>query len=539
MEGHGILRCAPAGCSLGTLSVSGEVEPLVQRQAQKARRRYGLEYSERLASQLRAYSLPKLQQARKKAEPTFLCYPPAVLLALSVPAGNLRGPQYMEQALAAIHQANPTRLPLTLMFAAYAKTVRLFCHVPPELAAAVTTQLAAHYPDATIERLPEDALTPANQEHMWSADLRLRPDLFPIRRYPQFDDLLNRSTSDPLTGIFAALAPNREAPACIEMTVWPAGRRRVTRARKTLRRLALPFFRTHPTLARAYAMAATSRSSAFRLSARLLVALAWQKPPASLPALPSSTRTHDREDEVQAAADKLGRHLFEVRIRLLTFAPHADAASARARLHRIAGAFGPFTVPRMAVFRLSAVRHRPARRSLRPRRGFLLSAEELATLWHPATATVSAPAMQRTESRELEPPPVLPLPAQEPGVAVLGRTKFRSRREVFGIRSDDRRRHLAIIGKTGMGKTTLLHKLITSDINAGCGLALIDPHGDLCDAILDCMPSRPFSFETLPPPAPDPRRIRSTIIRRTSRHRYSRPAVEVDAEIERMFISIA
>jgi len=125
----------------------------------------------------------------------------------------------MEEVVAAIHQANAARSPITLIFAAYAKTVRLFCRVPPELAVAVTTQLAAHYPDAMIERLPDDALSPADQRTTWSADLRLCPDLFPIRRYSQFDDLLNRSASDPLTGIFAALTPDREAPACIEVTV--------------------------------------------------------------------------------------------------------------------------------------------------------------------------------------------------------------------------------------------------------------------------------------------------------------------------------
>ena len=98
--------------------------------------------------------------------------------------------------------------------------------------------------------------------------------------------------------------------------------------------------------------------------------------------------------------------------------------------------------------------------------------------------------MRITESREMEPPVRVPLASNEPGIAVLGRLKFRQRREVFGIRADDRRRHLAIIGKTGMGKTTLLHQLVLSDIRAGRGLALVDPHGDLADAILEHIPRR-------------------------------------------------
>jgi hypothetical protein len=58
----------------------------------------------------------------------------------------------------------------------------------------------------------------------------------------------------------------------------------------------------------------------------------------------------------------------------------------------------------------------------------------------------------------------------------------------FGISAVDRRQHLYVIGKTGTGKTTLLKNLISQDIERGHGLALIDPHGDLAEEILDCIP---------------------------------------------------
>jgi len=59
---------------------------------------------------------------------------------------------------------------------------------------------------------------------------------------------------------------------------------------------------------------------------------------------------------------------------------------------------------------------------------------------------------------------------------------------VFGVRLDDRLRHLAVIGKTGMGKSTLLKNLIASDMRAGRGVALIDPHGDLAESVLALVP---------------------------------------------------
>ena len=55
--------------------------------------------------------------------------------------------------------------------------------------------------------------------------------------------------------------------------------------------------------------------------------------------------------------------------------------------------------------------------------------------------------------------------------------------------------------------------------------------------LVDGMPSRPFSLETLPPPAPKGRDSRATIVRRVSRHRYARPAVEVEREIQAVFSS--
>lgn len=52
----------------------------------------------------------------------------------------------------------------------------------------------------------------------------------------------------------------------------------------------------------------------------------------------------------------------------------------------------------------------------------------------------------------------------------------------------DRRRHLYIIGQTATGKSTLMRNLISQDILAGAGCALIDPHGDLALEVLDCVP---------------------------------------------------
>jgi hypothetical protein len=75
-------------------------------------------------------------------------------------------------------------------------------------------------------------------------------------------------------------------------------------------------------------------------------------------------------------------------------------------------------------------------------------------------------------------------------VTILGETDFRGRHRPFGIKRDDRRYHLALIGKTGMGKSTLLQNLILADVRAGNGLALVDPHGDLAQDVAGVLESQ-------------------------------------------------
>jgi hypothetical protein len=77
----------------------------------------------------------------------------------------------------------------------------------------------------------------------------------------------------------------------------------------------------------------------------------------------------------------------------------------------------------------------------------------------------------------------------ESDITTFAETNFRHQQKKFGIRRADRRYHMYVIGKTGMGKTTLLENLILADILRGEGLAVIEPHGDLIERLLERIPS--------------------------------------------------
>jgi CxxC-x17-CxxC domain-containing protein len=70
----------------------------------------------------------------------------------------------------------------------------------------------------------------------------------------------------------------------------------------------------------------------------------------------------------------------------------------------------------------------------------------------------------------------------------IAKTNFRNKEQIFGIKRTDRRQHMYVIGKTGSGKTAFLKNMALQDIENGQGLAIIDPHGEFVEEVLDNIP---------------------------------------------------
>ncbi len=73
-------------------------------------------------------------------------------------------------------------------------------------------------------------------------------------------------------------------------------------------------------------------------------------------------------------------------------------------------------------------------------------------------------------------------------ITYFAETDARGKKAKFGIRAKDRSKHMYVIGKTGMGKSTLLENLAIQDIQNGEGLAFVDPHGSSAEKLLDYIP---------------------------------------------------
>jgi len=158
----------------------------------------------------------------------------------------------------------------------------------------------------------------------------------------------------------------------------------------------------------------------------------------------------------------------------------------------------------------------------------VLSISELSGLVHMPTNYVKTPYINWVSSRAFEPPSNLPIvdpdltddiePTTE--LTPIGKTNFRWSQMSFGMKPDDRRRHMYIIGKTGMGKSVLLENMIMDDIKKWRWVAVIDPHGDLAEGIIGLIPKNrtnhtiifdpsdkdwPIAFNMLEDVAPDHR----------------------------------
>jgi hypothetical protein len=136
-------------------------------------------------------------------------------------------------------------------------------------------------------------------------------------------------------------------------------------------------------------------------------------------------------------------------------------------------------------YRFYAFYHRlPA---LFSRYGCMLASSELAALYHFPYGTAV-----HTEDIRIGRPTLLPVPLavknQTDVDVLLGENSYRGQVVPIGLTANDRKRHMYVVGGTGNGKSTLLQHAIVQDIQAGKGVAVIDPHGDLAETILGYIP---------------------------------------------------
>ncbi|MCF7836426.1 type IV secretion system DNA-binding domain-containing protein [Candidatus Gracilibacteria bacterium] len=116
----------------------------------------------------------------------------------------------------------------------------------------------------------------------------------------------------------------------------------------------------------------------------------------------------------------------------------------------------------------------------------ILGAEEIASMYHFPDIRYNPSTIVKWQDFKVEPAPQN-IPKEG---LLLGHNTYRGSKKEIRIMRDDRRRHFYMIGKSGTGKSTLLENMVRQDLQNGEGLCLIDPHGDLVEAILPYIPRK-------------------------------------------------
>ena len=426
-----------------------------------------------------------------------------------------RGPLMMEAVLASLHSLRGQDGIISFEIGCTEGKIALFAHATRRAGPLLESQLYAQYPDAEIEPESADLFLAKEGETVVSRDLILtESELFPIKRYLQYTDPVSRQAIDTIAGVTSTLVryPRNGMRGHVQIIIKPLGHWYRKEALKFLPLLTKGFSHRWPKYAKFFTKIHMARGWKrllfFPLDMLMGGFRAWFQKTSTTNVsfltgditqevnedeeLKVGMRSHEREDKETGSVDKLNRLLFMVNVRVSVIAPADRALEAASKADEIAGSFRQFTLPLGNGFALA-----PLLTGKQIPRGFreepyVLSAEEIATLWHVPNILVKTPNLDWVTSKKLEPPVDLPIiDAEQPDAeefTILGEALFRGERRKFGIRPDDRRRHMYIIGKTGMGKSTLLENMIFADIQAGKGLAVIDPHGDLVDACLRFVP---------------------------------------------------
>ena len=190
---------------------------------------------------------------------------------------------------------------------------------------------------------------------------------------------------------------------------------------------------------------------------------------------------------VEAVKRKCLKPFYAATVRLAVFAPdQGDVEDDAERL--VMSIVQPGGLNSLVAAEDSSPEPEDVRSQLTARRfrrsGMILNADELLTLVHPPHSGAGAPSLPRLR-RKTWPAPALLLKDFD---LTLGCCSHGGATLACGISQEDRLRHMHVLGGSGTGKSTFLLNCILQDLSRGAGLAVLDPHGDLVDAVLERLP---------------------------------------------------
>ena len=338
---------------------------------------------------------------------------------------------------------------LTFEIVGLPQDIRFYVNTPNKFRDLVEKQINGSYPDAEIkvveEKSAKEGQVIGNEYNIFSKDakvafasLKLKStDYLPIKVYKDF-------AVDPLSSITSILAKMTEGEgAAIQVLVTPADSKWKSYGKKYVSK--------------------TKKNEAN----------------------PETAKYSADPKELEGIENKVSKPGFNVVVRAVVSSSTIEAAEAH--LGNIVSAFSQFSGSNSFtknknrfkglfmndfIYRFQPIWDQTA----------VLSSEELATVFHFPNKSITTPHIVWLNSKRA------PAPSQIPDSGLfLGRSTYRGLSKPIYMGRDDRRRHMYVIGKTGVGKSEMLKDMILQDIRNGEGVCFIDPH-DTIDKLLPLIP---------------------------------------------------
>jgi hypothetical protein len=333
----------------------------------------------------------------------------------------------------------------------FKQRIHFYAVIEKEFSPYFTSQLAAQYPKVSFVKQKSDYLQTWDFEKAAYGQLKFNNSYwFPLRTYRDFKDI------DPLSSLLGTLSKaGPHDKAIFQLVVAPVG-------------------------------------AEYQRGARKIIEKGIPQPEGE------GRKAHPQAHLIK---DKIAQKGLHTGLRLAGVSVNQQAS--KSFLSHLAGSFGSFTLGegnslqlhQRKIFKqrlLQAIKNRQFKTT--PRYQYL-NIDELATIFHLPNEKLSKIRNISWGGRIIgEPPEDLPVADELTGqekkkVNFFARTEFKNKTRTLGIKENDRRRHMYIIGKTGVGKSTNIANMVINDMRNNKGLAVLDPHGDLCDILLDYVPS--------------------------------------------------
>lgn len=353
--------------------------------------------------------------------------------------------------------------------------IRYYAIVPAVLTETVRQAIQSAYPTARIEeKREENIFAPRGRvENIAGAELTLNKDSYlPIATY---EDTKHDASMAILTALSAV---KQDEGASVQILFRPAHKNWSENAKHYLE----------------------SKSSGKDTKKTIggagigTIALEILKAPWEVPAMHEKSEVTEhtdgiKQDEITAITNKMRYPTYETLIRVV--ASSDTKARSEAILSGILSAFSQFNSPEFNGFKVNTMKD-PKKLAVDYTFRFfpmklntnVLNSVELASIFHlPEQDAIPSSNVERQLTKQVDGPAKL----MEEGL-FLGTNEFRGAKKPIYLGEKDRRRHVYVIGQTGMGKSVFLENLAFQDMCDGRGFAFIDPHGDAVEAILKRVP---------------------------------------------------